>query len=47
MTVLARIFNGMGSDIKYNVLYAVGYVNGKAVARDEVVFEPFTQPAPD
>lgn len=36
--------NGIGThfqwdkaDIKYNVLYAVGYVNGKAVARDTIV----------
>ncbi|WP_205896686.1 DUF4982 domain-containing protein, partial [Pseudomonas viridiflava] len=24
-------------NIKYNVLYAVGYVNGKAVAKDQIV----------
>ncbi|HEX2630245.1 MAG TPA: malectin domain-containing carbohydrate-binding protein, partial [Chitinophagaceae bacterium] len=36
--------NGIGThfqwnavDIKYNVLYAIGYVNGKAVARDTIV----------
>jgi hypothetical protein len=30
-------FQWDGVDIKYNVLYAVGYVNGKEVARDQVV----------
>jgi beta-galactosidase len=30
-------FQWDGADIKYNVLYAVGYVNGKAVAQDYIV----------
>jgi hypothetical protein len=30
-------FQWDGVDIKYNVLYALGYVNGKMVAKDEVV----------
>jgi beta-galactosidase len=30
-------------DIKYNVLYAVGYVNGKAIARDCVVLNSLPQ----
>jgi beta-galactosidase len=30
-------FQWDGVDIKYNVLYAVGYVNGKAVAKDQIV----------
>jgi hypothetical protein len=41
-----RTRNGIGThfqwddvDIKYNVLYAVGYVNGKAIAEDYIVME--------
>jgi beta-galactosidase len=30
-------FQWNGADIKYNVLFAVGYVNGKAVAKDYIV----------
>jgi len=30
-------FQWDGADIKYNVLYAVGYVNGKAVAHDYII----------
>lgn len=30
-------FQWNGVDIKYNVLYAIGYVNGKAVAKDYIV----------
>jgi beta-galactosidase len=30
-------FQWDSADIKYNVLYAVGYVNGKAVAQDQIV----------
>lgn len=30
-------FQWDGADIKYNVLYAVGYVNGKPVTHDEVI----------
>lgn len=30
-------FQWDGANIRYNVLYAVGYVNGKAVARDTIV----------
>lgn len=30
-------------DIKYNVLYAVGYVNGKAVAKDQIVLQNLPQ----
>ncbi|UOR03573.1 malectin domain-containing carbohydrate-binding protein [Hymenobacter aerilatus] len=30
-------FQWDGVDIKYNVLYAIGYVNGKAVAKDYIV----------
>jgi beta-galactosidase len=30
-------FRWDGADIKYNILYAVGYVNGKAVANDTIV----------
>ena len=30
-------------EIKYNVLYAVGYVNGKAVAKDQVVLQNLPQ----
>ncbi|SDT17523.1 Glycosyl hydrolases family 2, TIM barrel domain [Mucilaginibacter mallensis] len=30
-------FQWDGADIKYNVLYAVGYVNGKAVAQDYII----------
>lgn len=31
------------TDIRYNVLYAVGYVNGKAVAKDQVVLQNLPQ----
>jgi beta-galactosidase len=30
-------FQWDGADIKYNVLYAVGYVNGKVVAHDQII----------
>jgi beta-galactosidase len=30
-------FQWDGADIRYNVLYAIGYVNGKAVAKDYIV----------
>ncbi|QKJ28503.1 DUF4982 domain-containing protein [Mucilaginibacter mali] len=39
-------FQWDGVDIKYNVLYAVGYVNGKPVAKDEVVLNHLP-PAPN
>jgi beta-galactosidase len=32
-------FQWNGVDIKYNVLYAVGYVNGKAVAKDYITLQ--------
>jgi len=45
--------NGIGTHfqwnkplVKYNVLYAVGYVNGKAVAKDVVVLNNFLTQAP-
>ncbi|MDR2804645.1 MAG: DUF4982 domain-containing protein [Dysgonamonadaceae bacterium] len=45
-----RSWNGVGThfqwdrvDIRYNVLYAVGYVNGKAVAEDYIVLERLPQ----
>ena len=36
-------FQWDGADIRYNTLYAVGYVNGKAVARDYVVLHNLPQ----
>ena len=36
-------FQWDGVDINYNVLYAVGYVNGKEVARDEIVLHHLPQ----
>ena len=43
--------NGIGThfqwdnvNVQYNVLYAVGYVNGKAVARDTIVLHHLPQP---
>jgi beta-galactosidase len=45
-----RKWNGIGNhfmwhmiEIQYNVLYAVGYVNGKAVARDTIVLNHLPQ----
>lgn len=35
--VIGTHFRWDGADIQYNVLYAVGYVNGKAVAKDCIV----------
>ena len=32
-------FQWDGVDVKYNVLYAIGFVNGKAVARDVIVLQ--------
>ncbi len=36
-------FQWNGADIQYNVLYAVGYVNGKAVAKDYIVLNHLPQ----
>lgn len=36
-------FQWDGADIRYNVLYAVGYVNGKAVAKDYIVLNNLPQ----
>ncbi|WP_432713654.1 malectin domain-containing carbohydrate-binding protein, partial [Pedobacter sp.] len=36
-------FQWDGVDIRYNVLYAVGYVNGKAVAKDYIVLNNLPQ----
>jgi beta-galactosidase len=38
-------FQWDGANVQYNVLYAVGYVNGKAVAKDEIVLNHLP-PAP-
>ncbi|MEJ5995747.1 malectin domain-containing carbohydrate-binding protein [Pedobacter sp. Du54] len=32
--------------VKYNVLYAIGYVNGKPVAKDVIILQNFSIPAP-
>lgn len=32
-------FQWNGADVRYNVLYAIGYVNGKAVAKDYIVLD--------
>ncbi|MGF7073767.1 malectin domain-containing carbohydrate-binding protein [Mucilaginibacter sp. 3215] len=36
-------FQWLGADIKYNVLYAVGYVNGKPVTHDEIMLNHLPQ----
>ena len=36
-------FQWNGADIKYNVLYAIGYVNGKVVAKDYIVLNHLPQ----
>jgi beta-galactosidase len=42
--VVGTHFQWDGVDIRYNVLYAVGYVNGKAVAKDYVVLHHLPKP---